>query len=399
MTAPVHELHTRARYAHTRLRPVADLTVVVPTFNEADNVEALVSRLASACAGLHAEVLFVDDSTDRTPSVIRRVMGYSDFPIRMIHRTGADRVGGLSGAVTRGLAEAEGSYVVVMDGDLQHPPEMVPKMYAEAVAAELDLVVASRYCGDGDASGLSDSWRRAVSSSSTTLARAAFPKRVGRHCTDPMTGFFCVRRDAVRLTDLRPQGFKILLEILARHDLRVGELPFTFGERFHGESKASWKQGTAFLKQLAQLRLGRVWSFGLVGLVGLVVNLLTMAAFLAIGAPYVLAALVAAEVSIVGNFLLQERYVFDDLTDGHHSVTGRFWHSVVFNNAEALLRLPFLVLLVEVFAMGSLVAQALTIAVAFVARYQFVSHVVYRPRLPHVPQPEVALLAEGGVAA
>lgn len=392
MTAPVFELRSRVGYAHTRLRPVADLTVVVPTFNEADNVEALVSRLSQACAGLAVEVLFVDDSTDRTPEVIRQVMGYSDLPVRMIHRTGADRVGGLSGAVTRGLDAAEGDYVVVMDGDLQHPPEMVPRMYREALAGGYDLVVASRYCGDGDAAGLSDSWRRTVSSSSTALARAAFPRRVGRHCTDPMTGFFCVRRDAVDLAELRPKGFKILLEILARHDLRIGELPFTFGERFHGESKASWKQGVAFLAQLAQLRLGRVGAFGLVGLVGLVVNLLTMAACLAVGAPYVVAALVAAEVSIVGNFLLQERYVFDDLTDGHHPVTSRLWRSVGFNNVEALLRLPFLVLLVEAVSLDELVAQGVTIAIAFLARYRFVSHVVYRPRASAAaPQPELAL--------
>ena len=242
------------------------------------------------------------------------------------------------------------------------------------------MVVASRYCGDGDASGLSDSWRRTVSSTSTALARAAFPRRVGRHCTDPMTGFFAVRRDAVDLEQLRPKGFKILLEILARHDLRVSELPFTFGERAHGESKASWQQGAAFLAQLVQLRMGRVWSFGLVGLVGLVVNLAVMALALAAGANYVLAAVIAAEVSIVGNFLLQERYVFDDLRDGQLSLAGRAARSIGFNNLEALVRLPFLVVLVEAFAMNEVLAQGLTITLAFAARYLFVSKVVYKPQ-------------------
>ncbi|MBJ7357224.1 polyprenol monophosphomannose synthase, partial [Nocardioides sp.] len=252
------------------VRPLADLTVVVPTFNEAGNVEELVARVAAACAGLRAEILFVDDSTDHTPAVVRQVMSRAPIRVRMIHRTGTDRVGGLSGAVTRGLAAAEGAWAVVMDGDLQHPPELVPRLFAAGASEGLDLVVASRYCGDGDAAGLSDSWRRTVSSASTALARAAFPRRVGKQCTDPMTGFFCVRRDAVDLARLRPKGFKILLEILARHDLRVGEVPFTFGQRAHGESKADWRQGVAFLTQLARLRAGRVWSFGLVGLVGLV---------------------------------------------------------------------------------------------------------------------------------
>ncbi len=362
------------------VRPLADLTVVVPTFNEADNVEELVRRIADSCAGIRTEVLFVDDSTDHTPDVIRRVMGRAPLRVRMIHRVGAHRVGGLSGAVTRGLAAAEGSWVVVMDGDLQHPPEMVPRLYEAGLNGGQDLVVASRYCGDGDASGLSDSWRRTVSSSSTALARAAFPRRVGRHCTDPMTGFFAVRRDAVDLEQLRPKGFKILLEILARHDLRVGELPFTFGERFHGESKASWKQGTAFLAQLAQLRMGRVFSFGLVGLVGLVVNLVAMALLIAVGANYILAAILAAEISIVGNFLLQERYVFADQRDGGRTLSERALHTIAFNNVEALVRLPFLIVLVEAFAMHEILAQGLTIALAFAARYLFVSKVVYQPQ-------------------
>jgi dolichol-phosphate mannosyltransferase len=220
-----------------------------------------------------------------------------------------------------------------------------------------------------------------VSSGSTAIAQACFPRRVGRVCTDPMTGFFCFRRSAVDMGRLRPRGFKILLEILARHDLRVRELPFTFGDRLAGESKASWRNGVQFLYQMASLRMGRMSRFAAVGLLGTVVNLVVMALLVGGAAQlnYVVAAVIAAEVSILHNFLMQERFVFRDLRDGVHSRTRRLIQHLAFNNAEALLRLPLLVLLVETMHVYALLAQGVTLAVAFVARFLFVSRVVYRP--------------------
>jgi dolichol-phosphate mannosyltransferase len=243
----------------------------------------------------------------------------------------------------------------------------------------VDLAVASRYGGGGDASGLSSIGRRWVSGGSTLAAQACFPRRVGRVCSDPMTGFFCFRRSAVDLSRLRPRGFKILLEILARHDLRVRELPFSFGERAAGESKASWRNGVQFVYQMAALRMGRMSRFAAVGALGTVVNLAVMALLLGpFGFGYVAAAVVAAEVSILHNFLLQERFVFADLRDGVHRRGRRLAQHLAFNNLEALLRLPFLVLLVETMHLYALLAQALTLAVAFVARFLFASRVVYR---------------------
>lgn len=366
-------------------------TVVVPTFNEGGNCRHLVRRLATALDGrTDAEVLFVDDSTDGvTPAVIQELVeSPTPLSVRAIHRTGPDRVGGLAGAVTLGIAEARGEVVVVMDGDLQHPPELVPALVAGLADAE--LVVASRYAGEGDASGLSSSWRRAVSRSSTTLAQACFPRRVGRVCTDPMTGFFAFRRSAVHLDRLRPRGFKILLEVLARHDLRVREVPFVFGERSEGESKASWRNGLHFLHQMASLRMGRMSRFAAVGLLGTVVNLTVMwllvGGLLDIG--YVAASVIAAELSIVHNFLLQERFVFRDLRRG--SAIRRLAQFLAFNNVEALARVPLLVLLVEGLGFAAVPGQALLIAVAFVGRFLFTSRVVYRPQ----PARPVALVPD-----
>jgi len=351
-------------------------TIVVPTFNEGGNVEELVTRLAEVVPG-DTEVLFVDDSTDSTPEVIGKLAERASLPVRMLHRETPE--GGLAGAVTLGIANARGEQVLVMDGDLQHPPELVPTMLDGL--AEAEMVVASRYIGGGDAGGLSSLWRRWVSSSSTLLAQACFPRRVGRVCTDPMTGFFAFRRDAIDLTRLRPRGFKILLEILARHDLEVREVPFTFGERFAGESKADWRNGVSFIYQLASLRMGRMSRFAVVGALGTVVNLGVMALLLTAGVHYLVAAVVAAEISILHNFLMQERFVYRDLRGD--SRAGWWSRSALFfgfNNVEALARIPVLGALVSLLGMHPIPAQALTLAVAFLVRFVFVSRVVYRPR-------------------
>jgi dolichol-phosphate mannosyltransferase len=354
-----------------------DTTVIVPTYNEGANAAPLVERLSDAFRGRSAEILFVDDSTDDTPEQVLRVAAHADLPVRLVHRTADHRVGGLAGAVATGIRASDSDFVLVMDGDLQHPPEMAPDL--RDAAGDVDVAVASRYGGGGDASGLSSAGRRWVSSGSTLVAQACFPRRVGRLCTDPMTGFFCFRRSAVDPSRLRPRGFKILLEILARHDLRVRELPFTFGERAAGESKASWRNGLQFVHQMAALRMGRMSRFAAVGALGTVVNLAVMALLLGpFGVGYVAAAVVAAEISILHNFLLQERFVFADLRGGMHRRGRRLAQHLAFNNLEALLRLPFLVLLVETMPLYALLAQALTLAVAFVARFLFASRVVYR---------------------
>jgi dolichol-phosphate mannosyltransferase len=358
--------------------PRRDTTIIVPTFNEGANITALVERLATAFRGRDAEVLFVDDSTDDTPRQIERAARSTDIPIRWIHRDKRDQVGGLAGAVATGLRASTSEYVLVMDGDLQHPPEMAPEL-RDAVDG-VDLSVASRHAPSGDASGLSSRYRRWVSGVSTMLAKACFPRRVGQTCTDPMTGFFCFRRSAVDLRRLRPRGFKILLEILARHDLRVRELPFTFGNRLAGESKASWRNGLHFVHQLLSLRMGRMSRFAATGVLGTVVNLLVMAGLTAwTPLNYVFAAVIAAEISILHNFMLQERFVFPDLRKGTKPWRCRLGQHLAFNNVEALIRLPFLVLLVETAHIWAVLAQAVTLVIAFVVRFLFMSRVVYRP--------------------
>lgn len=224
-------------------------TVVVPTFNEAENVVELVQRLSAACGPDTFDLLFMDDGSDDLPGVACRV-GLQTICRLVVHRRTAPS-GGLSGAVVEGLNLCETPLAVVIDGDLQHPPEMVPAMIA--ALADADIVVASRYMKGGASSGLDRPWRHVVSGVCTGLARILFPVRL-RHCTDPMAGAFAVRLDRLDAEVLRPRGYKVLLEILVTHRLAIAEIPYSFALRSRGESKASARQGLAFVVQLLALR-------------------------------------------------------------------------------------------------------------------------------------------------
>jgi dolichol-phosphate mannosyltransferase len=229
------------------------LTILVPTRNEADNVEPLLKRLSSSVPP-GTLVMFVDDSDDDTPHMVQaaRERGFGSLGIRLLHRSAAQRTGGLGGAVLAGLERTETTWVCVMDGDLQHPPEVIPRLLNAATAAQADLVVASRYVKGGRNEGLG-AIRTAVSWGSTVLAKAMFPYRL-RGIRDPMSGFFLFRRD-VMTQPMTPCGFKILLEMAVRHpDLIRCEVPFVFVERMLGTSKGTIREGLRYLQLLGEMR-------------------------------------------------------------------------------------------------------------------------------------------------
>ncbi|MGH2517076.1 MAG: glycosyltransferase [Ktedonobacterales bacterium] len=232
-------------------QPVPQLSLVVPTRNERENVATFAARVAAALGALEYEIVFVDDSDDDTQEIMAGAAA-TDSTIRMLHREPADREGGLSTAVALGMRHARGKLIAVLDGDLQHPPEMLPALVA--AAEDADIVVASRSIAGGSSAGL-DGWYRQVVSRGSKLAAATLFPRV-RKCSDPMSGFFLLRRAVIEDVDLRPIGFKILLEVLVRgHWTRLSEVPYTFGKREGGASKASVEQGKAYLRHLRTLRL------------------------------------------------------------------------------------------------------------------------------------------------
>jgi dolichol-phosphate mannosyltransferase len=261
------------------------LSVVVPTRNEAANVEELVRRLAAALDGVAVEVIFVDDSTDGTPELLDELArGHpagAPLEVRAIVRPPEERTG-LGSAVVTGLKAARATAICVMDSDLQHPAELIPQMMRACELRGLDVAVASRYMPGGSASGLNGPARRLVSLASRALAQALF--REARQTSDPLSGFFVCRRSVIDGLEFRPIGFKVLLEVLVcAPDVTVGDVPLRFGPRHGGRSNASIAQGAAFLRHLWGLLIqvpgsARSWKYAMVGGAGLAVYVLLLVA-------------------------------------------------------------------------------------------------------------------------
>ena len=346
------------------------VSVIIPTRAEADNVGPLVARLDRVLPDLPVEVIFVDDSDDDTPDAIRTIE--SSRAVYLIHRSAGEREGGLGGAVVAGMRAARAPYVCVMDADLQHPPEVLEEMYLEALGTASDMVVASRFCVGGD-TGAFGRLRSALSRVSSRAAMLLFPKSLW-HVSDPMSGCFLVRRDAVDLDCLRPRGFKILLEILVRTPgLAVSEVPFGFAERHAGETKASVREALRYVAQLVRLRMGQMTArfgrFTVVGATGLVVNTLLLALFADVaGVYYVVAAILATQGSTLWNFCFTEGWVFADRE--HERTRGR--RAAMFfamNNIALALRVPLLFVLTSVLGMHYLVSNIVSLVALTVIRF------------------------------
>lgn len=357
------------------------VTVVVPTRNERGNIAPLVHRLQESLPRGRARILFVDDSDDGTADEVAHAASVSDLDVRVIHRAKGKRDGALGGAVLRGLRATSSTWVVVMDADLQHPPEVVPALLARAEELDADVVVASRHVPGGDEGGLSGLVRVLVSRGSIAVSKLLFPRRLAG-ISDPMSGFFVVRRDHLDLERLRPQGFKILLETLARHaDLTKSEIPFSFGERLSGDSKASLGEGLVFIKQLVRLRLAvlvgsrrgalrRGLGFAAVGATGLIVNTLALWALAdprMLGLHYLLAAVLATQVSSTWNFSLVDHLVYRGLKRGTRA--RRYVGFMAATNAVLVLRVPLLALLVGALGLHYLLANGITLLLGFLIRF------------------------------
>ncbi len=291
-----------------------DLTIVVPTFREAASLPHLIDRVARLRDqnGLGIELLVVDDnSRDGTEGVLA---ARSEPWVRLIVRT-EER--GLSGAVLRGLDEARGEILVVMDADLSHPPEVVPQML-RALDSGSDFVVGSRYVDGGSIAG-GWGWLRRLNSYGATLLARPFTK-----VRDPMSGFFALRRETYgRARSLNPIGYKIGLELMVKCDCKaVSEVPIHFEERRFGESKLSFNEQLKYLQHIRRLACFKfgVWAelghFLLVGGLGTIVNLVVLTLLLWFGLGQRAAIATAIVVAMSFNFVLNRRFSFSHAREG-----------------------------------------------------------------------------------
>ena len=225
------------------------LALVIPTLCEAANLRSLLERVRASLdlLGIEYEVIVVDDdSRDGTEQIVEQA-SRQDPSIRLLVRKGSR---GLAGAVIHGWQHTDAKILGVMDADLQHPPELLPELW-RALQSGADVVIASRYARQASL----PNWNRFRHLLSQAAIAMTWPvQRPGIRVRDPMSGYFLLRREVIDGLALQPQGFKILLEILVRGKIRRAvEVPFTFGHRHSGRSKASLKVGLEYLTLLARL--------------------------------------------------------------------------------------------------------------------------------------------------
>ena len=290
------------------------LSVVIPTFNERDNVVTLFRRLEKTLAGIPFEAVFVDDNSPDGTWQVLRALSREDGRVRCVRRIGRR---GLSGACIEGILASSAPCAAVIDADLQHDETQLPKMLAALQGGEFDLVVGSRYIEGGSA----QSFNRQRAGASALATEVA--KRVLRlEIADPMSGFFMIRRDRFEALapQLSTQGFKILLDVVAtaHGDLRITEIPYTFGSRLHGESKLDSMVALDFLGLvLAKLTRDvvslRFLLFAMVGSLGLVVHLAALYAALEIfGFSFAEAQACGAICAMTSNFILNNFLTYRD---------------------------------------------------------------------------------------
>jgi dolichol-phosphate mannosyltransferase len=293
--------------------PIA-LTVVIPTLNEFGNVELLLHRISLALADIEWEAIFVDDgSSDGTPELVTRI-AQDDRRIRLIRRIGRR---GLSSAVVEGALASTAPVIAVIDADLQHDETILPFLYRAIAHDGHELAIGTRYC-EGGSTGEWDEGRRKISRLATRLAAPIMKTPL----TDPMSGFFAVRRDILlgAAPHLSSVGYKILLDLVASHPraLSTAEVGYTFGVRTSGASKLDQMVALEYLELLLDKTVGRfipvkLVQFGAIGMLGVGVHLGLLYLFLqTAGVAFATAQSAAVIGAMTFNFALNNRFTYRD---------------------------------------------------------------------------------------
>jgi dolichol-phosphate mannosyltransferase len=289
------------------------LAVIIPTFNEANNVAPLLEKLSVALADYHWEAIFVDDnSPDGTADLVRQI-GRENTQVRVVQRIGRR---GLSSAVVEGMLATSAPILAVVDGDLQHDETVLPKMISAIESDNADIAIGTRYAKGGSV-GEWDKLRHRASQGATWLGQ----KLLRVPISDPMSGFMAIRRDTLMaaLPRLSGVGFKILLDIVASLPTppRITEVPYVFRSRLNGESKADSMIALEYISLLIDKTIGRfiptrLVSFLAVGGLGVAVHLSVLGTALALGATFVGGQFAAVATAIAFNFYLNNRFTYRD---------------------------------------------------------------------------------------
>lgn len=364
------------------METLPELSLIVPTFNERDNLVALVQRVDRSLSSHSYELIIVDDDSPDETWKLAAEMASKDPRLKVIRRQGER---GLATAVVAGWKEARGEILGVMDGDLQYPPEGLPHLLKAMVEGPADIVVASRYA-PGAKVGQWSLLREIISRGAILVAKLALPGALGR-LLDPNSGYFVIRRSVIENIDLRPKGFKILIEVLARgHYDRVVEIGHPYEGRKEGISKLGSRQTIEFLFHLARLawetgELGRLLKFCLVGFSGVFVNLGVLWILTEIyRIHYIYSAAAAAGCAMTNNFIWNEFWTFADKTHGRRTLLHRLSRFFKFNvicSGGALLNIAVMWLLTDIRGIYYLLSALAGIGAAVVWNYSLNANVTW----------------------
>ncbi len=310
-------------------------SLIIPSYNEGENIQEIIrilSQLLDSTIPEEYELIVVDDnSPDGTWKLAQELT--PDYPQLRVMRREQEK--GLSTAVIRGWQVARGSVLGVIDADLQHPPEVLLKLWQE-IEQGADLALASRHVEGG---GVSE-WsiiRRFLSRGAQMLGLLILPEVISR-LSDPMSGFFLVRRNAIVGKSLSPVGYKILIEVVARGRVRwIGEVGYVFRERQAGESKVSWKQYVEYIQHLIRLRfdlwpIKRFIRFGISGFSGVFVDFGVFYILRTVlGLALTRSTIISSEIAIINNFLWNDFWTFGDISRGQKGWRKRFKRLLKFN--------------------------------------------------------------------
>jgi dolichol-phosphate mannosyltransferase len=346
----------------------SELSIVVPTYNESENLPILVERTRKALGRTKHEIIVVDDNSPDGTGEIAELLAKKYGNIKVIHR---EKKMGLASAVVAGFKHVSAPVICVIDADLQHPPEKISELF-DRIKSGADIVVASRYVKGGDIKGWAKS-RKIISRGAEILARLAIPGSHG--LSYPLSGFFMFKKDVVKGAELEPIGFKILLEVLVKGSYKkVDEVPYVFEKRLRGKSTLGFRENLNYLRHLSRLarasgEVGQFLKFCVVGLAGVFVNMgLLWGLTKFIGFDYRISAIFAIEISILSNFTLNEIWTFRK-----RSKAGSRAERIVYFNIAciigAVINFIVLVVLTEIFRLHYLFSNLFGIACATLWNY------------------------------
>ena len=364
----------------------AQISIIIPTYNESRNILVVLKSIKESLPkNLTAQAIVVDDSSsDGTGKIVedylKTVRNLANYTVDVIHRT-AKR--GLSSAILRGVQHATGDMIVVMDSDMSHPPQIIPKMVETLRQYQCDLVVASRYIKGGKIRG----WtlkRKIISKVATWVAK----KGLGVKPSDPMSGFFVFRKNILKEINFDAIGYKILLEILVKKSgINVKEIPYTFEDRAWGSSKLSFSVVSDYMKSVWRLYkygkaaekgdrrnsvkfLSKAARFYTVGATGFGVNFLISLLFAGVSDLWYLHAnLIGIGASITTNFLLNKTWTFGDRDFAWRKTIKQYGKFMLFSSLGALVQLGMVYYLVDQHGMSYPVALILAVLAAAAGNY------------------------------